>query len=286
MYPPLAESNLYGKSTFLYITTYLNYLRFRRLKEGSLYDQPDSVVNYKGRTYTITHPFVPMLGASDERLSEYFYGAYLLACLRVGAGQALKDEIAYMNDRFPQSPYCRFINECQDRSSDETERGQKQGQGGSNTLNRYFDKVPPQIIDSSAGITDMRWDNIPALKGKTFFVDIWATWCGPCLAEMKSNFRVDSLLYANHIERLYISLDMPQEKGKWLKLIHDLHLGGYHILAGEKLNRELRNELQGGKDYVSIPRYLIVRDGHVVDSDAPRPSDFETLCAQIQKVCK
>ena len=49
--------------------------------------------------------------------------------------------------------------------------------------------------------------SLAAYKGKVLFVNFWATWCAPCLAEMPSIERLRSSLAGRPVEFLLISLD-------------------------------------------------------------------------------
>lgn len=55
--------------------------------------------------------------------------------------------------------------------------------------------APKLEIDNTLGLADYNWefqtadgkaDLLSNYKGKTVFISLWATWCGPCLAEMPS----------------------------------------------------------------------------------------------------
>ena len=52
--------------------------------------------------------------------------------------------------------------------------------------------------------------SIKGLKGKMVVVDFWATWCGPCVAEMPEMKAIYSKFHGNGVEFIGVSLDQPQ----------------------------------------------------------------------------
>lgn len=49
--------------------------------------------------------------------------------------------------------------------------------------------------------------NISSLKGKKVFVNLWATWCGPCRAEIPSIEKLAAKLDPNKVAFVMIGLD-------------------------------------------------------------------------------
>jgi len=134
-----------------------------------------------------------------------------------------------------------------------------------------------------AGNTINSFDELLAgFAGKTVYIDMWATWCGPCKEEFEFIPAVKKFLTANKIEMLYISMDNTAADKQWQEMIRYYNLGGNHVRTSDNLRNDLIKKFWGGKGY-AIPRYVIVKNGAIVEKDALRPSDKEKLFAQISK---
>lgn len=136
-----------------------------------------------------------------------------------------------------------------------------------------------KIITNYAQINTL--DELMAkFKGKTVFVDLWATWCGPCKAEFEYGAELEKFLKSKNAEMLYISMDKVSVEQQWKDMIKYYKLAGHHIRTNDALQKDLIDKLWGGKGY-AIPRYLILKDGKLVVADALRPSDKSKLYEQI-----
>jgi|SRR6218665_591669 len=108
------------------------------------------------------------------------------------------------------------------------------------------------------------------LKGKYVYIDVWATWCGPCRQEIPSLQKVEQEFHGKNIEFVSISIDAKKDYDKWKKMVTDKQLGGIQLYADNDWNSQFV------KDYAidGIPRFILVGpDGNIVNADAPRPSD-------------
>lgn len=132
--------------------------------------------------------------------------------------------------------------------------------------------------DSIKSFKKLAW----LFKGKTVYIDMWATWCGPCKAEFEYSADLDKFLKEKNVEMLYISMDNDAADKQWLDMIKYYKLSGKHIRVNKSLREDLMKNFWDGKSY-TIPRYVIIKGGEVVEREALHPSDKEELYKQISK---
>ena len=124
-------------------------------------------------------------------------------------------------------------------------------------------------------------DLLKVLKGKNIFVDIWATWCGPCIDEFKYKSTIQPYIDRGELTVLYISIDKERWEKKWRDNIKYNQLEGYHVLANDVLIKDMWNYLGGMQG--AIPRYaLINEEGKLIENDAAKPRKSEKLIKQIE----
>ncbi|MGJ1448076.1 TlpA family protein disulfide reductase [Sphingobacterium spiritivorum] len=107
-----------------------------------------------------------------------------------------------------------------------------------------------------------------SLRDKVILVDVWATWCGPCKAEFPYLKQLEKDVEGKPIQIVSISVDDDEDKNKWLEMIKKESLGGIQLFGGS--NDDFSNYYK----ITSIPRFLVFdKEGKIVSTDAPRPSD-------------
>lgn len=105
-------------------------------------------------------------------------------------------------------------------------------------------------------------------KGKVVLVDVWATWCGPCVKEIPSLKKIEQDFHGKDVIFLSVSVDDEKDKEKWKKYVADEQLGGVQIHAGRG------SEISRDYKISGIPRFMLFdRNGNIIDIDSPRPSD-------------
>lgn len=132
------------------------------------------------------------------------------------------------------------------------------------------DRLPYNLIMDTP---DGKKVGLEQYYGKVIYIDVWATWCGPCVGEIP------------HMEKLYehyrnnprielISISIDDDLNSWQnKLKADKPQWPQFILSDEE-SKKFRKSL----DITSIPRFLVIApDGTFADTFAPRPSDSHTV---------
>ena len=105
--------------------------------------------------------------------------------------------------------------------------------------------------------------------GSAVYVDVWATWCGPCVAEVPHLIVLEEEYKDANITFLGVSVDT--DSLAWTNFIDDNEMHGVHVNTGA-----WKTHLMDDYAINGIPRFMVFdENGKVVDLDAPRPSSDE-----------
>ncbi len=108
------------------------------------------------------------------------------------------------------------------------------------------------------------------LKGKYVYVDVWATWCGPCKREIPFLKEVEKKYHGKNIEFVSMSIDAAKDHAKWKAMVADKELGGVQLFAPSDWKSQFVQDYK----IKGIPRFLLIDpNGNIVTPSAPRPSD-------------
>jgi thiol-disulfide isomerase/thioredoxin len=120
------------------------------------------------------------------------------------------------------------------------------------------------------------------LKGKYVYIDLWATWCGPCRAEIPFLQKIEEKYHGKNIEFVSISIDKAKDNDKWKKFVTDKNLGGVQLFA----DKDWESEFVKSYGVNGIPRFILIDpNGIILNPDAARPSSAE-LQTQLDTLLK
>jgi peroxiredoxin len=95
-------------------------------------------------------------------------------------------------------------------------------------------------------------------------VNVWASWCGPCVAEMPDFVTINRMYRKRPFQLVTISIDEPEQKDAALKLLKENHASttNYiaHVASRDKLADIIDKEWQGPIPYT----VLIAPGGKVI----------------------
>jgi len=154
---------------------------------------------------------------------------------------------------------------------------------------KYLKRVQAQYntlkrIEKGAISPDFQFEDVNGnivelkdLRGKIVYIDIWSTGCGPCMAEIPYQKKLEKFCKGKNIH--LVAINILDDSEHWKKTVKEKQLGGIQLHASDERDKFF-------KDYVvrGIPRYILLdENGRIIDSSAKRPSD-EKLIEQLDKI--
>lgn len=124
--------------------------------------------------------------------------------------------------------------------------------------------------------------SLDAFKGKVVYIDVWASWCGPCRQQFPYAKKLQEKLtdkQKKQVVFLYINIDDTEQT--WKKAVKQIGIEGTHLYSPGGWNSQVV-KLFGIE---GIPRYILLdKNGKILYKNAKRPSDEGILEDILQQI--
>lgn len=137
-----------------------------------------------------------------------------------------------------------------------------------NKINQVSKLLPGQLApDIQMEDVNGNLKRLSDFKGKIIYVDLWATWCGPCIQESPA-FEALSKKYTDK-DIIFLPISTDTEGIKW----HE-YLNAHHKELTQYHSQDKALKTEWGIFY--IPRFILIdKEFNIINAYAPRPSSEE-----------
>lgn len=228
-----------------------NYMRWYQKANGAKYDR-----SFAGYTKMLDDVF------TNQKIKNMFATEYAQSSME---STSTKDKESLLAD---------YEAYCTDAKAKERVRA---------TYKHYKNiRIGAPLVEFNMEDTKGKNVDMKQFRGKFVYIDCWATWCGPCCAEIPYMEK----LYAHYKKNKkleIISLSLDSNKRKWLdKLANDKPQWKQFLLPGD-----FGNTLCTTYGINGIPRFMMIDpEGNIISIDAPRPSNPDIINWIEEKLAK
>ncbi|MBN8702034.1 MAG: TlpA family protein disulfide reductase [Bacteroidetes bacterium] len=205
-------------------------------------------------------------GAKDS--SDYFL-SYLNFLDKTVENKIIKEELAFKSAKMGIS-YTKELNQYYNLyTSIATNKEQKERIAIKyeklKKITRGLPSPKFELVDINGKMVSL--DN---LKGKYVYIDVWATWCGPCKREIPHLKKLEDDFHSKNIA--FVSICVFDKKNNWEKMVKEKELKGIQLFTDNKEEPFIKSYVIEG-----VPRFILLdTDGNIIDSNASRPSEPTT----------
>ena len=109
-------------------------------------------------------------------------------------------------------------------------------------------------------------------KGKFTYIDVWATWCGPCKKEIPFMAQLVEKFKGND-KVMFLSISIDENVKAWQTMIEN----DKPQWAQYNIHKETAKQFSADWGITGIPRFIMIdKNGNIFAADASRPSEEKT----------
>lgn len=110
-------------------------------------------------------------------------------------------------------------------------------------------------LDSIGNVDDFIVHLQSKFKGKAIIIDLWATWCAPCLADLPSSRQLHEANKDLPVAYVYLCTSSSSSIALWKNKVAGMKIPGTHIFINDAILSKLRSRLdaEGG-----FPTYVVI----------------------------
>ncbi|MET0466784.1 MAG: TlpA disulfide reductase family protein [Chitinophagaceae bacterium] len=116
---------------------------------------------------------------------------------------------------------------------------------------------------------------------KIIYLDVYATWCVPCLQEMEYTSAIKKQVDTGKV--IFINICLQSAEKNWIELVRKKDLQGENYFLDDDASKIFMGMYQIG----GFPTYMLIDEqGKLITKTAPRPSEGGQLLQAINKLLK
>jgi len=143
-----------------------------------------------------------------------------------------------------------------------------------------------QVVSVSATDGKSLKKAIEALKGKVVVVNLWATWCAPCVEEFPDLVKLHKTYKEKGLTVVAVSLDDPEDKGKVVSFIEAQKAGFPVYVRGKGSVDDFVNPLDRGWAGVVPTTYVFDKTGKRVGKTITGKRSYEHFQSAVEPLLK